>query len=68
MNALWPRTAIATAAVKNLLGGDDSVRKSRTDTIMADSAYIILSYDSKDSKNTGNYYIVTVLLFRMMLC
>lgn len=60
MNALWPRTAIATAAVKNLLGGDDSVKKSRTDAIMADSAYIILSYDSKDSKNTGNYYIVII--------
>jgi len=46
--------------VKNLLGGDDSVKKSRTDAIMADSAYIILSYDSKDSKNTGNYYIVII--------
>jgi citronellol/citronellal dehydrogenase len=56
VNALWPRTAIATAAVKNLLGGDDAVRKSRTDAIMGDSAYIILTSDSK--KNTGNYYIV----------
>ena len=30
VNALWPRTAIATAAVKNHLGGDESIRKSRT--------------------------------------
>ncbi len=59
VNALWPRTAIATAAVKNLLGGDESVRKSRKDTIMGDSAYIILSSDSR--KNTGNYYIVIIL-------
>lgn len=56
VNALWPRTAIATAAVKNLLGGDDSIKKSRTDAIMGDAAYIILSSDSR--KNTGNYYIV----------
>lgn len=56
VNALWPRTAIATAAVKNLLGGDESIKKSRTDAIMGDAAYIILSSDSR--KNTGNYYIV----------
>lgn len=63
VNALWPRTAIATAAVKNLLGGDDSIKKSRTDEIMGDAAYIILSQDSR--KNTGNYYIVPLKLFRM---
>jgi len=55
VNALWPRTAIATAAVKNLLGGDESVRTSRTDKIMADSAYIILTADSR--KTTGNFFI-----------
>lgn len=60
MNALWPRTSIATAAIKNLLGGDDSIKKSRTDAIMGDAAYIILSSDSR--KNTGNYYIVKTLL------
>ena len=47
VNALWPRTAIATAAVKNLLGGDDSVKKSRNCDIMADSAYIILTSKSQ---------------------
>lgn len=56
VNALWPRTAIATAAVQNLLGGDESIKRSRNDDIMGDSAYIILTSDSK--KNTGNFYIV----------
>lgn len=45
VNALWPRTAIATSAVKNLLGGDASVASSRTDEIMADAAYEILTSD-----------------------
>ena len=39
MNALWPRTTIATAAIKNLLGGDALMRMSRTPEIMADAAY-----------------------------
>ena len=51
VNALWPRTAIATAAVKNLLGGDDAVQSSRKETIMADAAYEILTSNSK--KTTG---------------
>ena len=42
-NALWPRTAIATAAVKNLLGGDAGIRGSRTPEIMADAAYEIVT-------------------------
>jgi len=37
VNALWPRTAIATAAVKNILGGDETVKVSRTPEIMADA-------------------------------
>ena len=64
VNALWPRTAIATAAVENLLGGTGSIKMSRTDQIMADSAYVILASDSK--KNTGNFYIVLVYRLRMM--
>ena len=47
VNALWPRTAIATAAVQNLLGGDDSIKKSRNIDIMSDSAYVILTSKSK---------------------
>ena len=42
-NTLWPRTAIATAAVQNLLGGDETMRRSRTPEIMADAAHAILS-------------------------
>jgi len=54
-NALWPRTAIATAAVRNLLGGDMMAQKSRTPEIMADAAYEILTKDSKEC--TGNFFI-----------
>ena len=42
MNGLWPRTAIATAAVKNVLGGEEIMNISITPEIMADAAYIIL--------------------------
>ena len=49
-NCLWPRTGIATAAVKNLLGGDESVKRSRTPEIMADAAYEVLT--CKASKTT----------------
>ncbi len=41
VNALWPRTTIATAAVKNLLGGDALMRASRTPEIVADAAHRI---------------------------
>ena len=54
-NALWPRTAIATAAVANHLGGEAMMAKSRTPEIMADAAYIIMKRDSK--KFTGNFCI-----------
>ena len=60
VNALWPRTAIATAAVKNILGGDELVKVSRTPEIMADAAYVILTKDSKEF--TGNFYIDDNLL------
>jgi citronellol/citronellal dehydrogenase len=54
-NALWPRTTIATAAVKNLLGGDTLVKMSRTAEIVADAAYYILSRPSGSC--TGNTFI-----------
>jgi citronellol/citronellal dehydrogenase len=38
VNALWPRTTIATAAIKNLLGGDEIMRRSRSPDIVADAA------------------------------
>src|SRR3954469_25857459 len=40
-NALWPRTTIATAAVQNLLGGDQAMKGSRSPAIMGDAAYAI---------------------------
>lgn len=55
VNALWPRTAIATSAVRNLLGGDQMMRQSRTPAIMADAAYAILSRPAKST--TGNFFI-----------
>lgn len=54
-NALWPRTAIDTSAVRNLLGGDDMARRSRTPQILADAAYEILTRPSKTC--TGNFFI-----------
>jgi len=55
VNALWPRTTIATAAVKNLLGGDQAIRGSRKPEIMADAAHAVLTRPSRDC--TGNFFI-----------
>ena len=60
VNSLWPLTAIDTAAVRNVLGGDALVRGSRTPEIMADAAYEILSRPSGEC--TGNYFVDEVLL------
>jgi citronellol/citronellal dehydrogenase len=54
-NALWPRTTIATAAVKNLLGGDFLMQRSRTADIVADAACAILKRPSYAC--TGNFFI-----------
>lgn len=54
-NALWPRTTIATAAVKNLLGGDFLMQRSRTAEIVADAAFYILQKPSFEA--TGNFFI-----------
>jgi citronellol/citronellal dehydrogenase len=55
VNALWPRTTIATSAIKNLLGGDVIMRRSRTPDILADAAALIFQ---KPAKNfTGNFLI-----------
>jgi citronellol/citronellal dehydrogenase len=42
-NALWPRTTIATAAVENLLGGNEVIRRSRHAAVVADAAHVILT-------------------------
>jgi citronellol/citronellal dehydrogenase len=60
VNALWPRTVIATAAVENLLGGAQTVRGSRTPEIMADAAHAILTRPSREC--TGNFFIDEDLL------
>jgi citronellol/citronellal dehydrogenase len=46
-NALWPRTAIATAAIRNYLGGDPAIRQCRKPEIVADAAYAIFGKDAK---------------------
>jgi citronellol/citronellal dehydrogenase len=55
VNALWPRTAIDTAAVRNLLGGMEAARRSRTPQIIADAAHHILTQPSREC--TGNFFI-----------
>ena len=55
VNALWPKTTIATAAVQNLLGGDSMVQKSRRPEIVAEAAYYILRRSSANC--TGNFFI-----------
>jgi citronellol/citronellal dehydrogenase len=54
-NALWPRTAIATAAVNNHLGGDAIMKISRTVDIMSDAAHVILTKSSREF--TGNFCV-----------
>ncbi len=54
-NCLWPRTAIATAAVNNLLGGDEAMKRCRKPEIMADAAHVILCRPSREC--TGNFFI-----------
>jgi citronellol/citronellal dehydrogenase len=60
VNALWPRTAIATAAIKNALGGDAIMNISRFPEIMGDAAYAILTKPSKEF--TGNFCIDDTVL------
>ena len=60
VNALWPRTAIATAAIKNALGGESVMSISRFPEIMGDAAYTILTKPSREF--TGNFCIDDTLL------
>jgi citronellol/citronellal dehydrogenase len=54
-NALWPRTLVATAAVKNLLGGDTAMARARKPEIYADSAYAVITRPSREC--TGNTFL-----------
>jgi citronellol/citronellal dehydrogenase len=60
VNALWPRTTIATAAVQNLLGGDYLIQRSRKPEIVADAAFAVFSQPSEEC--TGNFFIDEELL------
>jgi citronellol/citronellal dehydrogenase len=55
VNALWPRTTIATSAIKNLLGGDQVVRMSRTPDILADAAYRIFH---KPARSFSGHFLI----------
>jgi citronellol/citronellal dehydrogenase len=59
-NSLWPRTIIATAAVQNLLGGDEAMRRSRRPEIVADAAYAIVTRPSREC--TGNLFLAEDVL------
>ena len=55
VNALWPKTAIATAAVRNVIGGDAMMKRCRKPSVMADAAYFVLNEKFHDC--TGNFFI-----------
>jgi citronellol/citronellal dehydrogenase len=55
VNALWPKTVIATAAVQNLLGGEPMMRLSRKPDIVADAAHAILTRPAREC--TGNFFL-----------
>ena len=55
VNSLWPLTAIDTAAVRNVLGGDRMARMSRTPEVVADAAHAILTRPAREC--TGNFFI-----------
>jgi citronellol/citronellal dehydrogenase len=54
-NSLWPKTTIATAAVRNLPGGENLIKMSRSTKIISDATFYILSKSSADC--TGNCFI-----------
>lgn len=60
VNSLWPETGIATAAVLNLLGGEEAMKKCRKPEIVADAAYWILT--QKSTEVTGNFFVDSEVL------
>ena len=63
VNALWPRTTIATAAIKNILGGQKVMRMSRTTDIVADAAHLVFRQPA--NAFTGNFLIDDTVLHEM---
>ncbi|APF36939.1 NAD(P)-dependent oxidoreductase [Chelatococcus daeguensis] len=59
VNALWPRTTIATSAVRNLLGGEAMVEASRTPEIMADAAYAVFN---KPARSFSGQFLIDDLV------
>jgi citronellol/citronellal dehydrogenase len=60
-NALWPRTGIATAAIRNALAGDEGMRRCRTVEIMANAAHAIFEKRARDF--SGNFLIDDTFLY-----
>ncbi len=60
-NCLWPRTAVATSAIKFALAGDEGMKHCRTVEIMADAAYEIFNRPAREC--TGNFFIDDVVLY-----
>ena len=60
-NALWPRTGIATAAIKFALAGEEGMKACRTPEIMADAAHAIFEKPSREF--TGNFLIDDSFLY-----
>ena len=63
VNALWPRTTIATAAIENVLGGDTLVRMSRKPEIMGDAAHLVFRQSA--AKFSGNFLIDDTFLHKV---
>jgi citronellol/citronellal dehydrogenase len=59
-NSLWPRTIIATAAVQNLLGGDEAMARSRKPELVADAAHAIVTRPSREC--TGRFFLAEDVL------
>jgi citronellol/citronellal dehydrogenase len=55
VNALWPRTTIATAAIRNSVGGEAMMRASRTPDILADAAYLVFN---KPSRSFSGHFLI----------
>jgi len=64
VNAIWPKTLLATAAVQNLLGGDVSVNHSRHPRIVADAAYFLAG---KPVSYSGNFHLDEDLIIEASL-
>jgi citronellol/citronellal dehydrogenase len=54
VNAVWPRTTIATSAIRFIVGGEETMKRSRTPDIVADAAYLVLI---RDTGFTGHFLI-----------